>query len=218
SVSGRIPRTLCVPRPPVQAGDLEVADVLQDVPDAEQRLLHAALQLSELGVPLTQDAVDRAPRVAELVGGVLADAGLPPADLVVSGQPRALRDGDRVVVEVGHAGCYVAAEGRSLHLGPTLRRWATRPLDGTAFAALYGEPGAPPPAADAAVRSPLPLTPAQEAAVLDARTQPVSVLSGAPGTGKSHAAVAIALDEVARGGAVLLATRSGHAAEVLAGL
>jgi hypothetical protein len=47
---------------------------------------------------------------------------------------------------------------------------------------------------------------------------PVTVVSGPPGNGKSHAVVAAALDVVDRGGSVLLATQSAHAASVLAEL
>jgi len=68
------------------------------------------------------------------------------------------------------------------------------------------------------VLSPLPLTEAQERVVVRARTAPVTVVSGPPGNGKSHTVVAAALEVVHRGGSVLVATQSPHAAEVLAGL
>lgn len=110
-------------------------------------------------------------------------------------------------------------------LGPPaaqrLRAWADRPVEGTALAAHHAETEevpAPTAVAPAQPRSPLPLTVAQRQAVLRARSAQVTVVSGAPGTGKSHASVAIALDTVARGGSVLLATRSANAADVLAGL
>ncbi|MEV6814891.1 AAA domain-containing protein [Micromonospora sp. NPDC051296] len=65
------------------------------------------------------------------------------------------------------------------------------------------------------VLSPLPLSAAQRDVIRRARTEPVVVVSGAPGNGKSHALVAAALDTVGRGGSVLVATQSVHAAEVL---
>ncbi|MFI6327451.1 AAA domain-containing protein [Micromonospora chersina] len=68
---------------------------------------------------------------------------------------------------------------------------------------------------DAQVLSPLPLNTAQRDVVRRTRTEPVVVVSGAPGNGKSHALVAAALDTVDRGGSVLVATQSVHAAEVL---
>lgn len=111
-----------------------------------------------------------------------------------------------------------------------LRAWSSQPTDAlaaTALGALYDprgdrlpgdDPRSGPDVAVDQPRSPLPLTGAQREVVVEARSAPISVVSGAPGTGKSHVAVAVALDEVARGGAVLLATRSGHAADVLAEL
>ncbi|MGW4295709.1 AAA domain-containing protein [Micromonospora chersina] len=68
---------------------------------------------------------------------------------------------------------------------------------------------------DAEVLSPLPLNAAQRDVVRRTRTEPVVVVSGAPGNGKSHALVAAALDTVDRGGSVLVATQSVHAADVL---
>ena len=63
--------------------------------------------------------------------------------------------------------------------------------------------------------SPLPLTAAQAEVVRRARSERVTVVSGPPGTGKSHTVIAAALEVVARGGSVLVATQSHHAAEVL---
>src|SRR5262249_56779024 len=48
-----------------------------------------------------------------------------------------------------------------------------------------------------------------------ARHGPVAVVSGPPGTGKSHTVAAIAADAVAAGRSVLIATRSAHAADVI---
>jgi hypothetical protein len=79
------------------------------------------------------------------------------------------------------------------------------------------EPGAGADVADA-VLSPLPLNADQREVVRRTRTEPVVVVSGPPGNGKSHAVVAAALDVVDRDGSVLLATQSSHAADVLADL
>jgi AAA domain len=65
------------------------------------------------------------------------------------------------------------------------------------------------------VVSPLPLNRGQREVVRRARVEPVVVVSGPPGNGKSHAVVAAAIDVVDRGGSVLVATQSGYAAEVL---
>nr|BFE74570.1 hypothetical protein GCM10020092_078710 [Actinoplanes digitatis] len=109
-------------------------------------------------------------------------------------------------------------------LADSLRSWAGRDLSATALAAVYGESGTG--ASDTGatgsdhlpVLSPLPLTGPQERVVIRARSEPVTVVSGPPGSGKSHTVVAAALEVVDRGGSVLVATQSPHAAEVLAGL
>ncbi|GAA2267822.1 hypothetical protein GCM10009853_021360 [Glycomyces scopariae] len=110
-------------------------------------------------------------------------------------------------------------------IGQRLHDWAGRPgLDATALAAMYdaadrtAEPAAALDDADAEIRSPLPLGAEQAAAVRSARTAPVTVVAGAPGCGKSHTLAAIALDAVARGQSVLIATQSVYAADVLARL
>ncbi|GAA2497169.1 DEAD/DEAH box helicase [Winogradskya humida] len=73
-------------------------------------------------------------------------------------------------------------------------------------------------AEEADVLSPLPLTRAQAEVVARARTAAVTVVSGPPGSGKSHTVIAAALEVVHRGGSVLVATQSPHAADVLAEL
>ncbi|MET8152691.1 AAA domain-containing protein [Actinoplanes sp. NPDC049668] len=119
-------------------------------------------------------------------------------------------------------------------LADSLRSWAGRDLSATALAAVYGDSGAGGSGASGSdiggsgtdatgtdhepVLSPLPLTGPQERVVIRARSEPVTVVSGPPGSGKSHAVVAAALEVVHRGGSVLVATQSPHAAEVLAGL
>jgi hypothetical protein len=65
------------------------------------------------------------------------------------------------------------------------------------------------------VLSPLPLNAAQVEVVGRARSERLTVVSGPPGSGKSHAVVAAALEVVDRGGSVLLVTQSTHAADVL---
>lgn len=100
-----------------------------------------------------------------------------------------------------------------------LRGWAQRPgLETSTLAAIYDdvEPPAEEPDRDTEpVTSPLPLDPDQHAAVIRARRDVVSVVSGAPGCGKSHTLAAIAVDAVARGQSVLMATQTVHASEVL---
>lgn len=71
---------------------------------------------------------------------------------------------------------------------------------------------------DDPVESPLPLTATQSDVVRRVRRERLTVMSGPPGSGKSHAVVAAALDTVDRGGSVLVVTQSPHAADVLVDL
>jgi hypothetical protein len=122
---------------------------------------------------------------------------------------------------------YVAREAATSDLAATLRGWAARPgVAATALAAMYGQAGGadhgrgvrPEAGADAEIRSPLPLNRAQREIVLRSRTEPLTVVSGPPGNGKSHTVVAAAIDAVDRGRSVLVATQSGYAADVLGDL
>lgn len=116
---------------------------------------------------------------------------------------------------------YLADRPEPVNVRDSLRRWAGRgELAQTALAAVYStacgsgdygdqdDPGR-------TVASPLPLSLAQRQVLAAARHQPVTVVSGPPGCGKTHTLAALALDEVARGRSVLLATRSQHAADVI---
>ena len=62
----------------------------------------------------------------------------------------------------------------------------------------------------------LPLSAAQRMIALSAATEPVTAVSGAPGTGKTHTLCAAICNAIAAGQSVLVATRSTEAAEVIA--
>ncbi|GIJ49166.1 hypothetical protein Val02_60520 [Virgisporangium aliadipatigenens] len=112
---------------------------------------------------------------------------------------------------------YVTRDVGSTGIRDTLLAWAARAgLADTALARVYaGTAAERPSTVDEPVLSPLPLNTAQREVVRRVRREPVVVVSGPPGNGKSHALVAAALDVVDRGGSVLVATQSVHAAEVL---
>ncbi|WP_433300020.1 DEAD/DEAH box helicase [Actinoplanes sp. CA-030573] len=188
------------------AGDVEVTPLVAD------RDLAAALEAAPgLAAPGWLDAIGSK---AWLMSAAEA-TGLP-IDALVEDHRR-LPD-DRVVL-VAVAGLFVARDVFGAGLQDSLRSWAGRDVTGTALAAIYGEDGADQHQDDRSpVLSPLPLTAAQEEVVARARTSPITVVSGPPGNGKSHTVVAAALEVVHRGGSVLVATQSPHAAEVLAGL
>ncbi|MBL7257308.1 DEAD/DEAH box helicase [Paractinoplanes lichenicola] len=123
---------------------------------------------------------------------------------------------DRVVL-VPEPALFVVRDVFGAGLADSLRSWAGRELAGTALAALY-DTCEESEEDRTEVVSPLPLSEAQAEVVRRVRTAPVTVVSGPPGNGKSHTVVAAALEVVHRGGSVLVATQSPHAAEVLAGL
>lgn len=87
-------------------------------------------------------------------------------------------------------------------------------LEQTAFAKIYNpEPVTASPAVPVlGIRA---LSRRQSQIVSEAGARDVSVLSGAPGTGKTHALTVLALDAVSRGQSVLVAASSAHAVDVL---
>ncbi|MFI5838297.1 AAA domain-containing protein [Catenuloplanes sp. NPDC051500] len=122
------------------------------------------------------------------------------------------------LVAYAAAALYIARDVASTGPRDTLLTWANQSgLEQTALAAVYTGAAAEQPD-DPHVTSPLPLNAAQREVVARTRRERVVVVSGPPGSGKSHAVVAAALDTVDRGGSVLIATQSRHAADVLGGL
>ncbi|MET8196002.1 AAA domain-containing protein [Micromonospora sp. NPDC005222] len=214
----------------VPAGDLELTTLIEDRDLAGR--LEAAPGLAGpgwLGAPGTKAWITAA---AEAAGLTLATVQARP--------PR--RIDDETLVGVAAAALFTTRDVLGGRLRDTLLAWAVRPgLADTALNRLYtgrtgdtvrgdgavpgsdngrreddGRRAGPGSRADEAeVLSPLPLSPAQRDVVRRTRVEPVVVVSGAPGNGKSHALVAAALDAVDRGGSVLVATQSVHAADVL---
>lgn len=208
------------------AGDLEVTSFVTD------RALAARLE-SSAGVGTAAWVGKRETR--RWLEEAAAATGLPVTEFVLATPeemtgakiaerwPPKLPD---ALIAVAGAAIYVARDVFSGGVQDTLLNWAGREgIADTALAAVYGlgagAPGAAAtldhagPAPEEEVRSPLPLTAAQTEVVRRARTDRVAVVSGPPGSGKSHAVVAAALDVVDRGGSVLLATQSTHAADVV---
>ena len=142
---------------------------------------------------------------------------------------------DRVLPASEHPAEWIARRGlvaivtHSIHsvrqvnvasLRTTLLAWANRKhVADTALGALLEPPAADPvrsTTTTAPLDSPMLLSPSQRDVVARARTQPLTVVSGAPGSGKTHTLCAVALDSIARGDSVLIATQSRHAADVVA--
>lgn len=178
----------------------------------------------------SQAMVDRLTRLRAWVDAVVSASTLPRLGQLLAPQPpRAVVPNGSLQAVVGF-GLYAHAPLDDLHPKETLTAWSTdAAVARTAFTSLYlSGTSAAVPTSDVSdgstanehddVRSPLPLNQRQREVVVRARTEPVVVVSGPPGTGKSQTAAAVALDTVARGGSVLVATQSATASEVLAGL
>jgi hypothetical protein len=204
-------------------GPTELTPLVED-PDAAARLEAAAQYGGGAFDGSDQEPspalLRRLPHLQAWIHDVAAEAGLPPLRAVLppAEDPLDHRRGEGLVACVG-ALVYVDRDLFRPNLETTLRRWAATPeVEATAFGALYaGVPPAPVPTGEAVV-GPLRLTEAQREAVVRARRERLAVISGPPGSGKSHTVAAVAADAVAAGRSVLVATRSGHAADVVSGL
>ena len=75
----------------------------------------------------------------------------------------------------------------------------TEEIEDTAFNVMYGTNASPRTEEPAPICTPLPLNAAEREAIARSRVEAITVVSGPPGTGKSHLVAAAAIDEVARG-------------------
>ena len=154
----------------------------------------------------------------KFVERVCFEAGLPaPVQVAKTTTPVQPTDGE-LTVHTGLA-VYTSRDRSAINLQSTLLSWIRARPNATALAALYvDETNDPIPDLTGAVANSLPLNTAQQQAVLMARELPISVLSGPPGTGKTHTAVAVAVDQVARGNSVLIAAQSDDAIDAVESL
>jgi hypothetical protein len=206
------------------AGDAEISELVTD-----RDLRHQLEGSIELGggalEGITSDAVagllPRLERLQRYARSLAAAAGLPASQVVPAGDgPDALMRAEGLVIVAG-VGVYAISEPGESSRASSLRAWSEGRLDRTtAFHSLYDDlaEASTPPAramADGTVESPYVLTPVQREAVVRSRLQPITLVSGAPGTGKSHTIVAIACDALARGQRVLLAAKSDATVDAL---
>lgn len=166
----------------------------------------------------TQEAINNLYAVRRWIRSLATAAGYPEPEMVSpDNHPVEMRDGDRFVAVVG-AGLFVARDLQDVTSFESLMSWSKKSgLDRTAFRSVYdGTPGSSSrDASDDTLMVPLPLSVPQRQIVVRARTERLTAVSGPPGNGKSHALVATALDAVARGERVLVATKSDQALAVL---
>ena len=174
------------------------------------------------GLPFeaSQSSIDQLGPLRQWIADVADAAGMQIDAILGPGEsPVELRDGDGLVAVVG-SGVFLGRDLGSFDVSSRLLRWAA--VDGineTAFAAMYtptwsgatADAGGP-----ADLRSSLPLTARQREVMRRSRHERVTAVSGPPGNGKSHTVLAVALDAIARGEHVLIATQSDHAVDVLA--
>jgi hypothetical protein len=204
-------------------GDLEISPLIGDAETAgrledEAQFGGGALEATSSPEP---EVLPRLTRLAAWVRRVAEAADLPVDEVVDwTRPPERWRDADRVVAVVG-AGLHLSRDVGRPGQADVLRSWAqVVGIDGTAFARLYAQLDqdgvtAAPAASDDEIRSPLPLSPAQRDVLRRVRSEPLVAISGAPGNGKSHLVAAMAVDAVARGDSVLIATPSRYAADVI---
>jgi hypothetical protein len=187
----------------VPAGDLELSPLVAD------RAL--AGQLEEALIPSRKWAEEEG--TAEWIRRVADAADLPVAE-VVSGPRRPILPKEGLI-GVAAVALYEARDVYGSGMRDVLTWSRQRNLGDTALAAVYFGLLPSPPPDHTPLLSPFPLNQTQDDVVRRARTERVVVASGPPGSGKSHAVVAAALEVVNRGGSVLIATQSTHAADVL---
>lgn len=194
---------------PQWMSDPELHPILEDVATDEER---SAAARADLGGAVVADMIRR----AGLQRPSTAAAGSSPLDLVPDIERR-IRHETEVAYVVAGSAVYLTEAERPTTVAAGLRRWSSASLDDTAFAAIYGVGDDGPDDADGedaqVVESPLPTNAQQRAAIGRSRTGGVSVVSGPPGTGKTHLVAAAAVDAIANGESVLIATQSNHAAE-----
>jgi len=147
-------------------------------------------------------------------------ADLPrPRVVPVSNDPWKLSDREELLLVLG-VGCYLARDVDAATIRADLTAWSKLDLSGSAFEAIYL--GSSVAAADTGSGGPIesayPLNDAQREAIGRSRVEQIVVVSGPPGTGKSHLAAALAVDEVARGHSVLMAAQTEQAVDVIADL
>jgi hypothetical protein len=209
------------------AGDRELTWLVRD--GATARQLERDVEFG--GGGLTRDSfiddpemsarlLERLPKLRRWIEQVCDAADLPLTGIVpATTDPLSLRSTNGLTAVVG-SGLFLSKDVNSTSMGATLDRWAAVPgINRSSMSAIYG--AGPADAVNAnrePLLSPLPLTSPQREVVVRARDARLTVVSGAPGNGKSHTVVAIANDAVARGQSVLVATQTFHAADVLTDL
>ncbi|MCP3938441.1 MAG: AAA family ATPase [Actinomycetia bacterium] len=142
--------------------------------------------------------------------------GLEPDGVVGVSDPTKLRGSDELHLVRGSL-LYAARDRVQLSNTALLNEIAVRPdLDSTAVAAIYGHHLRPQPGEPVDPVSTVRLSAAQREVVRRSQTEPLTVVSGAPGTGKTLTLASAAMTAATQGTPTLVVTSSIHTADVLA--
>ncbi|MDH5422662.1 MAG: AAA domain-containing protein, partial [Acidimicrobiia bacterium] len=191
-------------------GELQAASWLRG-PDLSSDVVPTGITRFEMNPAL----FDRLTRLKEWATRSVIASGLPRPDVIYDPEGLEKYRKRAGLTVVATAVVYLERDIDSPDVHSTLKAWSSLPLKGTAFADLYGESVEATKPADQTVTAVLPLNPAQLLAMQGAAEHRVAVISGPPGTGKSHVVVALAVDQISRGNSVLIATQSRYAADVI---
>lgn len=200
------------------AGDAEVTPLVGDREVAAQ--MEATMEFGGGAIERFRDLspalLQRLPKLSQYATGLAAAAGLPATALITDrSEPAALMRHDGLRIAVGLA-VYSTEDQERVTRSGALRGWLEQPsTEPTAFHAVYAGADTSLPPNASGVEAPLPLTPNQREAVQAGRTAAVTVISGAPGTGKSHTLTAIVCDALARGESVLVTAKTDAAVDAL---
>ncbi len=204
-------------------GDAEITPMVEDV-DRRSSLAHSAqFGRGSLHVQRLNEALlGRMSHLASWIRGTAAAADLPGSRSLPPSEDPFDWVQRRGLVAVVTRSLYMTGRAATPSIRSALLNWSGRPgVGATALASLLtteatlavslenGELNAEP------IDSVVALSDSQRHVVRSARSAPVTVVSGPPGSGKTHTVCAIAFDAIAQGRSVLVATQSRHAADVV---
>jgi hypothetical protein len=201
----------------IHEGDVEMpGDLFDD--EARSLLEDSPAPYGGGATPTNRSLLDRMPKFQAWIAEAVSRAGLPPVQVAGPGaDPIALRQQLGLRIVAGTA-VYSVRDTAAPNVRGALLGWTSERLAGTAFEALYASSEEPTTSQDLPIETPLPLNSRQREALERSRCETITVVSGPPGTGKSHLVAAAAIDEVGRGHTVLVATQSTYATDVIADL
>lgn len=208
----------------VPAGDVELTSLIED-PDLRKDLedsieLGGGAFTGQHTTEIPGRLLDRLQRLKHFAQSTARAAGFDTRAVVsAAGGPDSLAKRDDLVIVAGVA-VFALHDTGGMSRAATLRSWDLERLeDWTAFHSLYVSDWEMPASEDEdspkRIESPYPLSSSQCSAVVRSRNEPVVVVAGSAGTGKSHTVAAIGLDAVALGQSVLVTARSDAAIDAL---